>query len=127
MKLSILLVKLRYMTIMIAPNPILCLNVIPEFFGSMKKSGSSRTMIRPQYTFAMPSLIFGLAATISLPRKSKRLVCRLRSTVSWSPVAEQFCRMKYVGSVRSAVAPAATRLAPAKSPADTAKVFGQSL
>ena len=74
MKLSILFEKLRYMTIMIAPKPILCLSVIPEFLGSMKKRGRSKTIIRPQYTLAIPSLILGLAATISLPRKSKRLV-----------------------------------------------------
>ena len=71
--------------------------------------------------------MLGLAATIILPRKSKKLLDRLRSTVSESPVAEQFCRIKYVGSVSTAVAPAARRLDPAKSPAEMAKVFGQSL
>ena len=48
MKLSILLEKLRYMTIMMAPKPILCLKLMPDDFGSMKNNGRSSTIRRPQ-------------------------------------------------------------------------------
>ena len=65
----------------------------------------------------MPSLMEGLAETISLPRKSKRLPVRLKSLGNSPPVAEQCCRIKYVGIVIKAVDTPAMTLAHPNLPA----------
>ena len=89
MKFSVLLVKLRYMKNIRKPYPILWRSLMPVSAGAMKNRGIRRTTITLQATFAIPSLILGLALTMSLPRKSKRLPVREKSTGNSSPVAEE--------------------------------------
>ena len=71
--------------------------------------------------------MFGFAPTISLPRKSKRLFWSVKSFGIESPVAEQCLRIRYVGIVSMAVAPAATALEKANLKAAPKKVLKHNL
>ena len=107
MKLRVFVEKLKYRNSSMNAKLIFFLKVMPVFEAAMKNRGNISTTTVPHATLAMPSRILGLALTMNLPRKSKRLPVGLKSIGNSSPVAEECCRIRYVGMTTTAdIAPA---------------------